>query len=159
MFKKSNKGTSIPVVVAIIFILAILIGTIIFIKSRTNKDVVEEGKEDLAVIFPNGGENLTVGNSYTIKWEPGQTEKVDISIWMPTPPPGGWPPGVARIIQQDWPAKDGVYLWTIEENDFNFLNQSMRLYGFSNPAFKILIFKSGTYDIYDASDDNFSISR
>ncbi len=158
MFKKNNRGISVIIVVVIIFVLAVWVNS--FLRSKTDQGSVQEEEEELAVLSPNGGENLVVGNSYIISWESGQLEKVDIYIWMPTPAPGGWPPDVSVLVEKNVPTESGEYLWLFKQSDFDSLNQAMKLYGLSNPAFKILIFESGTemYDIYDASDEKFSIS-
>lgn len=130
-----------------------------FTLSGVEEEPTEEpiGEVYIKVISPNGGEEWVTGNTYPIKWESKGIEKIDISIYMPTPAPGGWPPDVARVIVKDLPVETGEYLWTFEESYYDFLEGSRKLYGLVNPAFKILIFKSGSYHEYDASDDYFSI--
>lgn len=166
MDKFLNKGISTPIAIGIILVLAVLVGGFILWQRPDIEDesfteqeleTVEEVEPYIEVLSPNGGEEWLVGNDYTIKWQSGGIEKVSIWFYMPTPPPGGWPPGASKLIAKDYSADREEYVFNFTKDYYDFAENWRKLYGLENPAFKVLIFKSDSYSEYDISDNNFSV--
>jgi|GEM_PF-2027581 len=108
------------------------------------------------VIFPNGKEKLVVGNSYSIKWEAGNIDKVEISIWDTSVKSYGWPPD-SSIVIAEVPADEKEYSWTISPTLFKGPGGRPKEFIVPGHYYKILITDSKNYSIYDESDECFSI--
>ena len=165
-----NRAISTPLAIGIILVLSILLaGITLWQVSETKKEDFSGGKINIPekekvkesyikITSPNGGEEWIAENDYIIKWESEGIENIDIFLYMPTPPPGGWPPEVIKLITNDYPANKKEYVFNFDNDYYDFAKNSMTLHGFKNPAFKILTFKSdSSYSKYDMGDENFSI--
>lgn len=93
-------------------------------------------KTGIKVLYPNGGEQLTFGNTYDITWDSGGIDKVNIELITPT---GGL--GLASNIL----ASAGKFNWKVDT------------IGSTSDSYKIKISNSAQTSISDSSDNYFSI--
>jgi len=121
-------------VLTISLVLVILISTFIYYQTSV--------KKELELIFPNGGEVLRAGNTYTITWKARKIDKVDILLVKEE---NGTKK--SKVIVKDFPAKEKKYKWQI----FAFEETGDR--------YKISIFESPWKEgnKIDYSDNYFSI--
>jgi hypothetical protein len=121
-------------VLTISLVLVILISTFIYYQTSV--------KKELELIFPNGGEVLRAGNTYTITWKARKIDKVDILLVKEE---NG--AKKSKVIIKDFPAKEKKYKWQI----FAFEETGDR--------YKISIFESPWKEgnKIDYSDNYFSI--
>ncbi|MBI4014895.1 MAG: protease complex subunit PrcB family protein, partial [Candidatus Aenigmarchaeota archaeon] len=92
----------------------------------------------ITVLSPNGGEKLTVGETYTIRWQAVKTDKVGLSLMTYD----GYDKGLALWIAQA-NASDGMYLWKVPSTSFP---EQVSIPG---NKFKILVNSNETLDISD----------
>jgi membrane-bound inhibitor of C-type lysozyme len=79
-----NRKTAVTVLIVII--IAVL-GVIFFRQDKDSR--IESVKSSITLVYPNGGETLNEGSTYTIKWETKnipETNKIAISIRRVAPP-------------------------------------------------------------------------
>jgi len=61
----------------------------------------------IQVLSPNGGETLTIGKTHNIKWKANGIDKVDIGLNVGN---------VTIVLAKNIPAKNGSFVWRIENN-------------------------------------------
>ena len=91
------------------------------------------------VLVPNGGEKWKVGETYEIKWESSNVEKVDIELFAA----GAKKATIATQVS----AAEGVYKWTIPSIVAPRKDYKVKIYDSSQPS------------VYDLSDKVFIIEK
>ena len=125
-------------------------------EQREGAIITTDKTKYVKVIFPNGKEKLVVGNSYSIKWEAKNIDKVEISIWDTSVKSYGWPPDTSIVIVKV-PADKKEYSWTISPTLFKGPGGRPKEFIVPGHYYKILITDSKNYSIHDESDECFSI--
>ena len=89
------------------------------------------------VISPNGGENWEIGSTQTITWNDNITENVNIDLYKS---------GVFNSTIANSTTSNGSYLWTLPSNLVTATD------------YKIRISSTINVNLYDQSNDNFTVS-
>ncbi|MEA3344195.1 MAG: Ser-Thr-rich GPI-anchored membrane family protein [Patescibacteria group bacterium] len=111
------------------------------------------GKEYIELFSPNGGEKLTVGETYTIRWNTVGIDKVDIGLKRE-----GSGAEINNWIARQIPASQSSYSWVVPVGVFPGIE-------YNQGNFEIRIGESpfqpgsGAETISDESDNSFSIIR
>ena len=99
----------------------------------------------ITVLSPNGGEKYETGQNYNITWNSVGVEKMFIFIYQKR----GDVNGVVSLIGDNILASLGNYSWTIPVNNSD-INKGGQ--------FKIVISKNGSSNVFDNSDNYFTIT-
>lgn len=94
--------------------------------------------DEITVSYPNGGETLEVGSSYTITWNDNISSNVSIKLYSNDS-------FVTNISSST--SSDGSYTWTVPSSINN------------NSNYKIKITSTSNSSVYDYSNSNFTIAN
>jgi len=104
-------------------------------------------ERDIQIIFPNGGEKLVKGSTYSIKWYCGPNINKSLDIWLTNKSAEG---GTVLKVASDITCKKG------ESNEYSWTIPLSLVVGGRESGFKIMIETSDHY-IFEESDSYFSI--
>ncbi len=112
----------------------------------------EDPKPSINVLFPNGGERLTIGETYNIAWNANNVRAVNIHLENWQGQPAGGP--LTWRIATEIPASLGEYSWMISDDSH------LKIYSIG--YYKIRVVDADDTSSYaqqtaDSSDDYFSI--
>lgn len=99
------------------------------------------GEHSLTLISPNGGENLTIGSAFQIRWKTNNVNtgnKVILVLYKN---------GIKFLTLSESTADTGLFLWKIHESIP------------SGNRYRIRIRSTGDLSLNDFSDGNFAISN
>ncbi|MDD5146554.1 MAG: Ser-Thr-rich GPI-anchored membrane family protein, partial [Candidatus Pacebacteria bacterium] len=118
----------------------------------------------VSLIAPNGGEQLSIGQSYSVTWQSAGIDTVSISLCKGTPYKcsstesikcldGGGITNSCHYLAQNVPAKDGKYSWYIDSTNEASEYYKIAIYGNrNNPSVT-------ENPAYDESDNYFTILK